>query len=247
MSGNAEDPARIGPFKKIIEVHWGKVTHVAFSIVMAVTADDNTTNSPPPDPGPSGRLHVTLDDFHNVYVLFGWTDGTFNHDYDYLVTTQPTNWQILRGETWSGPSLDDVEIPGGLPPFSGGGVLGPFQSGGPDNILWALTPDGSSSDIKVPGNPLVTFDWDTHPLFRYRHTIVATDGPVWIDTTDLSVNYAAPAAPGIDDLFSDSYPAPELVTYKNKAFRLCATAGIPSSIVTLWLLYARSPDDDPTA
>ncbi|MER8745842.1 hypothetical protein NKH54_22560 [Mesorhizobium sp. M1004] len=261
MAGTAEDPVRIGPFARIISVHWDVLTHLCFYVTVSAAFQDNTSPVPlPPIPPTPDRptipdadwqlawYDVPSDHFAGVQYV-----GTFTLALDYVGGSQPHDARVRRSSGhggWVGVDTAKVEIPGGLPDMADtltwgaqDKLVNPFY--GTPSQGWQMTPGGAGDGKHVPDQPSLSFDSDPSPTLRLALNAVYTESPYWASGPHLSISFGANTS-AADEIVDKTFGGSGLVaTYQNKTFHAVATA-LDEPNGRLWVLCERSPSDDPS-
>ncbi len=250
MPGSAGDPVRLDPFRRIVEVGWGAMTHLAFSIAIDVNYSRDAVFDPPPDPGLGNRPVITAEQYVSGWAQQFFTAGSETYDFQKSATS-PVEVRAFRSGRWVAISAASMVIDGGLPPFSHtstSDIVSVFTNDyfplhSSPHGLWTLTPGGAGGGLHVPGRPDKPFAYGTSPKVYMEYNAIRTEGDYWASTPGLGVQFGSMSAHQVTPIIDKVYPVSGmLVRYRGKAFRGVATA--VANADDLWILCERSAADE---
>jgi hypothetical protein len=255
--GSVARPVDLGPFSRIVEVHWGTVTHVALlwrPLGRSTTIFDTEFCSPaeyqdpfyghslPPPPHPWDNVYLSEVEY---YAPTGSPQGV-------------AQTFVFRNKSWQGPEETPVIV--GLPALSSPFTHDPWQYewhriGSPtsetstDGTTSHVEQDfaasfipASGADIDIPTPNSLPFQTGFTPTFAFSARSYLSPDPVCIaGSSNNTMRF-------YDDTLNwiDTLPVPLgdiVVTYRDKTFRGMAARQIASADPPIdygcWILCAR--------
>ncbi|MES0127920.1 hypothetical protein [Mesorhizobium sp. M0029] len=245
MAGTAEDPVKIGPWKRIISVHWG---NRYFAIQVRLVGNFLGYDPVPCSPHVQ-TIDLNTDGPWNGNGLKTYYGGYYPDAFEPVSDEDKIQgalaygggaWRNLNWGDYGVSSLPDWPNDGGQTGFANWSFASPADGSLP--YLRAGSGLGTPIDIPVPGEPSLRFD-EGLDVAMVSKVDTFTGGQV---CTELFLN------PGVFTLYAlrttDSssevemtYPASAIaITYHGKTYEAAATKLI--STQRLWILCERSPD-----
>ncbi|TJW52875.1 MAG: hypothetical protein E5X65_18280 [Mesorhizobium sp.] len=256
--GSLAKPVPIGPFRRIVNVHWKQLTHIAFKV--NVKSSVSVVN---PGVEWAGEFYETITALEDDIDYLGTSELVYGNE--------PVNtFQGWNGHAW-GPIADPTI--GGLPGLSGSAAsYGAWEYTAFKDIAdpptLADVPRAKWDDVSGAGTGLFIPDINTAEFKtgaagihleasaftgdpRFEGIGLPWPGPPSFIFWAAPFNHGAttPIAPLAFDISNI------VAVLDGKAFRAMASASVttmepePSILVAgsvLWVLCERSPDDDPT-
>ncbi|AZV21484.1 hypothetical protein [Mesorhizobium sp. M7A.F.Ce.TU.012.03.2.1] len=253
--GSVARPVNLGPFSRIVEVHWKQLTHIAFKVHVksSVTVAFDPVSW-------TDEFYVTPITGTSIYLTAA----------DLVYGTPPvSSFQGWNGHSWQIATPDSIPDPPALTDASS--TYGAWEYYGakstedpPDfadvpRAEWDAA-TGTGTGLIMPGGTAefkegaVTIHLNGQEITgtpEFQAVGLPWPGPpgfvVWAADFSLSTTPIAPAGFSLTDI---------VVMVDGKAFRAHASAvetvmePEPSTLVAssaLWVLCQRSPDDDPTS
>lgn len=235
MPGSAADPVQIGPFRRIVEVGWPSVIALKFRASASYTGPAGIACSPTIGDRPAGYEEGFIE---TSVVLY--EDGG------------PLASWIRRNGEWQSIALDalDGDLPGSTPEaaadWSWVQSSSPFQQANPGGSLVVSNypvPDGVGGTFSH--GPVIGFDFLAHEI---------TGAPQCYGNEMGGTNrLAAPKAETATAFRTAELDfSPLVATYLGKAYRpeetrMVDQPAVGTGWIDIYVLFKRSPADDPTA
>ncbi|RVD13021.1 MAG: hypothetical protein EOS73_26290 [Mesorhizobium sp.] len=260
--GSKAKPVALDPFQQIVEVHWHRLTHIAFTV--HVKSSVTVVN---PGQEYTDEFYETITALEDLIDYLGTTEMAYG-------TPQPVStFQGWNGHAW-GPIADPTVT--GLPDISGSAASygawaykGAKSTDVPPTFLdiprakWDAV-GGAGTGLFLPDNNTAEFKQGTPSIHLEMQEITGAPhfeaiGSTYPDPPNpATLFYAAPFnRDATTPTASMDFAVDGLVAVLDgKAFRAMASASVttmepePSILVAgsvLWVLCERSPDDDPTS
>ncbi|RWF44305.1 MAG: hypothetical protein EOS65_02705 [Mesorhizobium sp.] len=257
--GSVAHPVNLGPFRRIVNVHWSGLTHIAFQV--HVKSSVTITN---PGVEWAGEFYESITALEDAIDYLGSSELVY--------ASQPAStFEGWNGRAW-GPLTEDPTVDG-FPDLSGSAATySAWEYRGAKSIAipplfndvpraeWAAA-SGDGTGIFVPDVDGPEFKQGSANIHLNAEAI--TGSPRWVGIglpfpgpPDF-IFWAAPYSHSTTPIGSTGFAIDDfVVTYKGKAFRGIASAPVtvmepsPSYYVqssVLWVLCARSTADDPTS
>lgn len=249
MPGTAEDPVRIGPFKRLKEVHWNTIKYIAIRCIHRALYSGVETGSSGSVPAfdPDTDIPIPAVDWEQTFIVWSGSDGApteriseSSYDIQQFEGTRyffdAYGMRSTEGADWGGLDAEEVEvegIPSAVFTFiatitSGEGhpldnpvfpADGLFSGG-----AWDYTA-GGVPDVKIPGTFGVTpgtyFDEAPSADFVIGNNAVWDESFYWGNQTPGPlIGYGAYTSASPTELYRKAWDSAGIVaTFRGKAFR----------------------------
>ncbi|TPJ34263.1 hypothetical protein [Mesorhizobium sp. B2-6-5] len=269
MPGSIANPVMIGPWHRIVSVHWNSIRYIALRCIWRTLYAGQLVSSSGSVPAfdPASDVEIPAADWLQTYIVFATDEGAATvevHETSYELEQFGTRYfsaayAMREGSGW-GP-LEEAEVDASGIPHAEFTFVETITTGEGHTLFNVVFPDadpngwqtsaGGRPDIEIPEavgvSPGQHFDKAPSADWVISHNAVYTQSFYWgHQTPGPLIGYGAYASPQTTEFYRKTWNAADIVTvYKGKAFRGVAI-NFDDNVGGLWVLCERSKSDDPS-